>query len=220
MMSVITKLILVLGLIVVVNSPQAALIDRGGGLIYDTTLNITWLQNANYGAGSVYDDASTGTTTDGFMIWQNASGWAANLSYYDSVRNVTYDDWRLPATDESCGFGFNCTTSEMGHLYYVDFGGVAGGSMTNSTNLALFQNIQPYGYWSTIYPGGVDTAWLFYFHGTFTQNGWQDVGPTGNGLSAWAVRDGDVAAVPVPGAVWLFGSGLIGLMGLVRRKKR
>lgn len=45
---------------------QAALIDRGGGLIYDTDLNITWLQNANYGAGSTYDDIGNwGSTTDG-----------------------------------------------------------------------------------------------------------------------------------------------------------
>lgn len=28
-------------------------------------------------------------------------GAAANLSYYDSVRNVTYTDWRLPTTLQS-----------------------------------------------------------------------------------------------------------------------
>jgi hypothetical protein len=30
---------------------------------------------------------------------------------------------------------------------------------------------------------------------------------------------GDVAAVPVPAAAWLMGSGLIGLAGITRRKK-
>jgi hypothetical protein len=29
----------------------------------------------------------------------------------------------------------------------------------------------------------------------------------------------DVSAVPVPAAVWLFGSGLLGLVGVARRKK-
>ena len=29
-----------------------------------------------------------------------------------------------------------------------------------------------------------------------------------------------VAPVPVPAAVWLFGSGLLGLVGLARRKKK
>ena len=38
-------------------------------------------------------------------------------------------------------------------------------------------------------------------------------------FSAWAVQSGDVSAVPVPAAVWLFGSGLIGLVGFARRKK-
>jgi len=36
---------------------------------------------------------------------------------------------------------------------------------------------------------------------------------------ALAVRPGDVSAVPVPAAVWLFGSGLMGLLGLARRKR-
>ncbi|MCK4704384.1 MAG: VPLPA-CTERM sorting domain-containing protein, partial [Gammaproteobacteria bacterium] len=30
----------------------------------------------------------------------------------------------------------------------------------------------------------------------------------------------DVQAVPVPAAIWLFGSGLIGLVGFARRKNR
>ncbi len=37
-------------------------------------------------------------------------------------------------------------------------------------------------------------------------------------MYVWAVRDGDVAAVPLPGAVWLFGAGLAGLLGYGRRR--
>ena len=36
---------------------------------------------------------------------------------------------------------------------------------------------------------------------------------------SWAVHAGNVGAVPVPAAVWLFGSGLIELLGLARRKR-
>jgi len=34
---------------------EATLFDQGGGLIYDTDLNITWLQDANYAMTSGYD---------------------------------------------------------------------------------------------------------------------------------------------------------------------
>lgn len=56
-------------------------------------------------------------------LYPNATAWVSNLSYYDSVRNVTYDDWRLPATvqpDATCeiqyngeSYGSNCAGSEM-----------------------------------------------------------------------------------------------------------
>jgi len=55
------------------------------------------------------------------------------------------------------------------------------------------------------------------------------IGWCGGGVSAHTSLGGvqltnstygtDVSAVPVPAAVWLFGSGLIGLVGLVKRKK-
>ena len=38
-----------------------------------------------------------------------------------------------------------------------------------------------------------------------------------NDYSTWAVWE--VSEVPIPAAVWLFGSGLIGLIGIARRKK-
>ena len=68
---------------------HAALFDHGGGLIYDDILDVTWLQDANYAKTNGYD-------TDGVMTWVEANTWASNLIYFDSVRNVTYDDWRLP----------------------------------------------------------------------------------------------------------------------------
>jgi hypothetical protein len=38
-------------------------------------------------------------------------------------------------------------------------------------------------------------------------------------LATW-VATSNVSAVPVPAAVWLFGSGLIGLVGFARREKQ
>ena len=45
-----------------------------------------------------------------------------------------------------------------------------------------------------------------------------------NTFNAWAVQSGDatvgwVPQVPVPAAAWLFGSGLLGLIGVAGRKK-
>jgi hypothetical protein len=120
---------------------QATLIDRGSGLIYDDQLDITWLQDANYAKTSGYD-------ADGMMTWADANAWAANLSYYDSVRGYTYTDWRLPFVVDTDGpdadalgndgctpansgtdCGYNVQTksgatvySELAYMYYVNLG--------------------------------------------------------------------------------------------------
>lgn len=199
----------------------AALIDRGGGLIYDTDQNITWLADANYARTSGYD-------ANGSMDWSQAMTWAANLSYYDSVRNVTYDDWRLPTTlqrDTSCGFqygvdsyGYNCTGSELGHLFYSELGGVAYQSIvtTHDADYNLFTNVESSDYWSaTEYAPNPSYAWRF-----VTSLGYQGPSYKSNSHYAWAVRDGDVYAasvVPAPAAAWLFVSGLLPLFGYLRK---
>jgi len=67
-------------------SAHALLIDRGGGMIYSTDMDITILQDANYAMTSGYDD-------DGYMTWTVANTWVQNLDYGG------YDDWRLPTFD-------------------------------------------------------------------------------------------------------------------------
>ncbi len=223
---------------------QAALHDRGGGLIYDDLLDITWLQDANYGARSVYDDGTS--TTDGEMSWDNAVDWADGLSYYDTVRAVTWDDWRLPtvgpvngiafdynwSTDGSTDHGYNIsapgsaypgsTASELAHLYYTTLGNLSSFTISGNyqpgsgvNNSGPFYNIESYTYWSgTEY--ALDPSYAALGLGMF------DGGQVYDGKyftdHAWAVRDGDVGAVPVPAAVWLFGSGLIGLLGVAGRR--
>lgn len=188
---------------------QASLVDRGGGLIYDNDLNVTWLANANYGAGSAYDDLAS--STDGRMSWANAVFWAANLSYYDSVRNVTYTDWRLPVN-----INFFSSLTEIDHLLYTELGGNAWNSIltTHNNNYFLFQNIQDDVYWSNT----ANIACAGYGAHYSCSGGTAHPYNESMGLFAWAVRPGDVAAVPVPAAAWLLGSGLLGLVGVARRK--
>ncbi|MDP6673369.1 MAG: DUF1566 domain-containing protein [Gammaproteobacteria bacterium] len=190
---------------------QASLIDRGGGFIYDDVLDITWTQDANI---------------NGYNTWDNQVAWAAGLSIVDTrpgAGGVTYSDWRLPTTlqpDASCdsqldpggsfplqGYGTGCTGSEMGHLFNVD--GIS------SSSMGLFTNVRSGNYWSgTEYAPNTVYAWDFIFG-----NGFQDVVSKLPKGYAWAVRAGDVAAVPLPAAVWLFGTALMGLLGM-RRVRR
>ncbi len=207
----------------ITGSSNAALWDRGGGLIYDDVLNITWLQDADYGAGSIYDDGSS--ITDGRMSWANAVAWADHLEYYDSVRDVNWTNWRLPAAynrDNSGPDEGYVSGSEMGYMYYENLGNPEGGLINNTSfesggpggPIVSFQNTQLHVYWSdTEYSPNPIHAWYFILYtgeqGYFYKHSLYSC--------AWAVRNGDVSAVPIPSAVLLLGSGLIGLVGFRRK---
>lgn len=242
-------LVLVGGL--VSGAAQAALHDRGGGLVYDDVLDVTWLADANYAKTSGYD-------TDGLMTWEQAMEWAASLSYFDSVRGVTWDDWRLPTVTDTgpsgcdvndCGFhvqsvsatedGTVVVLSEMAHMYYVNLGfkgyysrsgfnqsgwgifedGTLGGERDGLGPDAVINSVQSDGYWTGT-PNLSDSskAWGFEFsvggQSTYTHGD-----PYGRNVTfySWAVRNGDVAAVPEPSPAILFGAGFAGL-ALMRRR--
>jgi Protein of unknown function (DUF1566)/PEP-CTERM motif len=195
---------------------QAVLFDRGGGLIYDNVLNITWLSDANYAQTSGYD-------SDGVMNFSAANTWAANLSYGG------YTDWRLPTTmqpDATCSYqttisaGYGCTGSEMGHMFYNNLGATAGNDIlsgSNIANLALFTNLQSYYYWSgTVFaPVPADLAWYF-----ATRDGAQSPDDLPVTYYAWAVRPGDVAAaIPEPETYAMLLAGL-GLLGFAARRRQ
>ena len=178
------------GLVVLTGAAQAALVSRAGGMIYDTTLNITWLDDWNYAKTSGFD-------SDGRMDWTTANNWANNLVYGG------FDDWRLPTSlnaDGSgpCGPALNCSGSEMGHMFYNNWGATASNPFstgTNAANLALFSNVQSGVYWSgTEYAPNPNSAWLFN-----TGNGGQGYDTKSRTLYTVAVRPGDVtASVPEP----------------------
>src|SRR5215831_2067745 len=77
----------------------AALYDRGQGLIYDSVLNITWLQDAQYAQTSGYD-------SDGIFTWADAETWVNQLNY------LSITGWRLPTlTPVAGGTSFNTNQS-------------------------------------------------------------------------------------------------------------
>jgi hypothetical protein len=162
---------------------------------YDPAANLTWLADANAAGGG--------------MTWVEANTWAANLD----ISGVT--GWRLPTTlnpDNSCenpagSYGWTCTGSEMGNL----FANVLGSDLTNGP----FINIQTVpSYWSATEYSDI-YAWSFQFG-----NGRQNNNTTKtHDRFAWAVYEGDVTQVPIPASILLLGSGLLGLVGVSRRKK-
>lgn len=221
-------------------SAQAALLGRAaltpGGTdyqaYYDDVLGITWLADADYAKTSGYD-------ADGLMTWSASLAWIAALN---SGNHLGVNSWRLPTVMDTgtpgcnvsnigtdCGYNMDVSTGEMTHLFYSTLGntgyfdtsGLATGCsgpdlcLTNDGPFSNLAHSYPNVYWSGVeYAPDTTLAWTFYF----------DFGNAGadqkvaNPSYAWAVTDGDaLTVVPLPPAVWLFGSAL-GLMGWTRRR--
>ncbi|MCU7929477.1 MAG: DUF1566 domain-containing protein [Candidatus Thiodiazotropha sp. (ex Codakia rugifera)] len=207
--------VLVLFFVLSAGHVQAALHDRLGGLIYDDVLDVTWLQDASYAQTSGY-------VQSGKLNWYDAVNWASTLSYYDTERGVTWDDWRLPTTTnhaDSIGWDTTGMSSEMAYMYYVNLGYDANMSLDpsdpapTSGNYNPFINLQTRGYWSGTPSDFENRAWYLHMH-----FGYQDINSKlGDEQRLWAVRDGDVAPVPIPPAMLLMASGLLFLRVMGRK---
>ena len=208
---------------------NATLFSRAGGAAYyDDLLNITWLADANYamnnyqpqvpphgfGGAMTYQADPTRYTAEGFIGWLDDQG-----GHLGAI------GWRLPTAtvpDPTCGdsasdaWGYGCTGSEMGSLFYTTLGNVQG----PVTNSGPFTNIQSGVYWtSTYYQGNPLNTALYGFHwGSGIQG--QFGGPGFGSQFAWAVVDGDVLLVPEPSTALLVGLGLTGLAAQGRRRNR
>ena len=209
--------------------------------------SLTVIGTATY-AGSnyklIWDDNNNGNSviwldyTNTMATWSTQTAWAAGLHslltyHIDAPYSVTWDgDWRLPSTvdgehgwgvDGTTTVGYNITTSEMGHLFYEEMGNLGYYDTSGNypqpgwglQNTGDFDNLISSHYWSdTRYADDSLNVWFFSMG-----SGEQLIYYESNNYYGLAVRGGQVSAVPIPGAVWLLGSGLLGIVGLKRKLK-
>jgi hypothetical protein len=136
---------------------QAALVDRGGGLVYDTVRDITWLAAP--------------------ALLPGVSNWFDAVLFAGAFVHAGATDWRLPASnfvDAGCAGaeGFGCSDSEMAHLFYAQLGGQAGQSVFDATGddageiaaVAALPALAATWFWSwQVADDGSNTAFAFNF---------------------------------------------------------
>ena len=145
-------------------APQAVLpsppeIAPGAGqTVHDDIEHVTWLANGNLAATETFGVAAI--NKDGSMDYATALKWIAAMNKYDHRAGyLGHTNWTLPTTptnDPGCNarnintFGYNCTGSALGGLYYKSLRltepDTAVPMLPNKKG--PFRNFQPYLYWS------------------------------------------------------------------------
>ncbi len=226
---------------------RASLISVGPGLVYDNVANVTWSSDANllgtmeagnanlisqiiaavptiHDTPNSFDNAGPGNYNVSASDFNSSGGpsdwWGAMafMGYLNSIDYLGHNTWELPTTyDQSC-FGYNCTNSMLGELFYTALGGTAGHVIPASS---LFTNVFYDLYWSsTEDASNPGYAWEF-----TTFNGAQGTLAKNRNryYYSWAVLPGNAGAagpgavVPEPAGLALFGIGLFGVMAVRRR---
>jgi uncharacterized protein (TIGR03437 family) len=179
-----------------------------GITVYDGVNGVNWLADANLPATNRFGlPVCTGSGTQpcvnpsGSMSYQAASAWVQAMN---AANYLGHTNWQLPTTplaDSGCGFigpqnnsfGFNCSASALGSLYYNALGLKAPNTAVPipSNTVGPFSNFQPFLYWSqTTPPNGTG-------YGTFSFNsGFQGSNTAPNFLYTLPMIQGKISGTP------------------------
>jgi hypothetical protein len=191
---------------------------------YDTSLNISWLADANYAATTGVPPPDR-FSEPGQMFQPDAITWASGLDIYG------VQGWRLADSDFSdanaacpvigiagCRYVPNPSVDEFAHLYYVTLGNSTHDSGQLATNnTGSFLNVMSGAYYYNHMPGGFSSA-ISFGTGRSLIDGQQFP------QFAWAVHDGDIgggitAPIPEPHTYVLMAMGLVMVGTIVRKSK-
>jgi hypothetical protein len=175
-----------------------------GTIVYDPVANVTWLADADLAKSMVFtaqctnQDGTLCINPDGSMTHTTAIDFINAMNAYNGGAGwLGHNNWVLPPTypDPNCSlgqhtFGFGCTGSPMGELYYNQLGLTQGTPVvpTPNTSVGPFNNVQPYLYWSCQSAGSANPtqcqgAPANGFQWSFSLgNGFQGTDVVGNGL--------------------------------------
>jgi hypothetical protein len=133
---------------------------EGGRTVYDARLGVTWLADANLAAKESFGVPNVNKS--GSMNYETAVRWVAAMNATNNGAGyLEHHNWQLPTApdvDRTCEltgrngepFGFHCSGSALGSLYYASLGLHEPDSAVPSSQnrVGPFQNFQPYLYWS------------------------------------------------------------------------
>jgi len=131
-----------------------------GRTVHDSRLAVTWLADGNLAATQSFGVPNINGS--GSMSYAAAIQWVAAMNASNNGAGyLGHNNWQLPTapgTDKTCQltgphgepFGYNCSGSALGSLYYVSFGLQEPNSAVANSQIQAgpFKNFQAYLYWS------------------------------------------------------------------------
>jgi hypothetical protein len=144
------------------------------------------------------------------------TSWFGAIAYTNYLNIISYggrNNWLMPTAGNNPQIGDRLTGIPFETLFYKELGG---NDINSLPDTDFFTNEQAYGYWlDADLQNDSDYAWFFY---TGNDSGFESnrhrIWDKNQYLYAWAVSPVDTAITPIPGAIWLFLSGIFGLLGL------